>query len=186
MEGTTVSKLRARLPRCGPRQLFGLLIVVFLLAAWWVFLRPTTLGGETTLVTVSGTSMQPGMYTGDLAIVRDTDDYVVGDVIAYRPSQGDESSVVIHRIVGGDAETGFVMRGDNNDFEDPWLPRPNQVAGELWWHVPHAGTVVAALRDPLLAASGCAALTVFLVMSRAGRDDEDEPGARMSETGAAR
>lgn len=172
-----MSKLWARQLRLGPRQLLGLLTVVFLLAAWWLLLRPTILGGDTTLVTVSGTSMQPRMYTGDLAIVRDTDDYVVGEVIAYRPSQGDDSSVVIHRIVGGDADAGFIMRGDNNDFEDPWRPRPDQIAGELWWHVPNAGTVIAALRDPLLAASSCAALTVFLVISRAGRAERETPSA---------
>lgn len=33
--------------------------------------------------------------------------------------------MVIHRIV----------RGDNNDWDDPWHPRPADIIGKLWLHV---------------------------------------------------
>ena len=147
----------------------GLAVGLFLLALW-IFLWPASLGGSTTLVTVSGTSMQPGMYTGDLAVVRATDDYAVGDVVAYHPKMpnGEYSAVVIHRIVGGNATSGFVMQGDNNGFEDPWQPVPEQVVGELWFDVPDAGTVVAAMCEPVMAASILAALTVFMVLIGGG------------------
>lgn len=161
--------------RLRPRRVVGLLTVVFLLAGWWILLRPTSLGGSTTLIAVSGTSMEPGMHTGDLAIVRKTGDYEIGEVLAYRVRHQDGSlgATVIHRAVAGNATAGFVMVGDNNEFRDHWRPRGEQIVGELWWHVPGAGTVVAAMGDPLLAATTLAALTVFVVIVGGRRDEDD-------------
>ena len=70
-----------------PRRLLG-----FALSAAWVlgavvvgwFLWPTSLGGCTTLTIVSGHSMEPTYYTGDLVVSR-CGDVGVGDVITYRP-----------------------------------------------------------------------------------------------------
>lgn len=48
-------------------------------AVWYAVLGPSTLGGPTTLVQVTGESMEPGMHTGDLAVVRTADNYGDGD-----------------------------------------------------------------------------------------------------------
>ncbi len=169
-----------------PRRLLGTLTVVLILAGWWFWFRPEALGGSTTLVTVSGTSMQPGMVTGDLAVVRKTGDYVPGDVIAFRVPQedGEQGAVVIHRIVDGDAESGYRTRGDNNDWYDPWRPRPEDVTGELWLHVPGAGRVVATMADPLVAGATFAALTAFVIVAGGGRKDEDRDTPSKSEVEA--
>ena len=174
-------QLRARLT---PRRVIGALTVVLLLAGWWTFLRPASLGGSMTLVTVSGQSMEPGMYTGDLAVVRKTGDYAPGDVVAFHVPHEDgvHGGIVIHRIVDGNAESGFRMRGDNNDFYDPWRPTTEDVAGELVLHVPGAGKAVMAMADPVLGGAAAAALTVFLVLAGGGRkQDDDEPAAEPSE-----
>ncbi len=159
-----------------PRRLLGMLIVVLMFVGWWFWFRPEALGGPTTLVTVSGVSMQPGMVTGDLAIVHKTGDYEVGEVIAFRVPEEDvgQRGVVIHRIVGGNAEAGFRTRGDNNDWYDPWRPRPENVVGELWLHVPGAGRVVMTLADPLVAGATFAAMTAFVIVLGGGRKDEDD------------
>lgn len=169
-----------------PRRLLGMLTVVLILAGWWFWFRPETLGGSTTLVTVSGTSMEPGMVTGDLAVVRKTGGYAAGDVIAFRTpgEDGERGSVVIHRIVGGDAESGYRTRGDNNDWYDPWRPRPEDVTGELWLHVPGAGRVVTTMADPLVAGATFAALTAFVIVLGGGRKDEDTDTSAKSEAGA--
>jgi signal peptidase len=166
------------------RRLFGALAVVLILAGWWFWFHPDALGGSTTLVAVSGTSMEPGMVTGDLAIVRKTGDYEVGEVIAFRVPRGDRGQlgVVIHRIVGGSAETGFRTRGDNNDWYDPWRPQPEDVVGELWLHLPGAGRVVMTLADPLVAGATFAAMTAFVIVLGGGRKDDD--GTSKNETGA--
>jgi signal peptidase len=121
------------------------LLVVLAAAAW--LLWPSNLGGCTTLTIVSGHSMEPTYYTGDLVVSR-CGPPEVGDVVVYRPS-GENGGRVIHRIVGGDATAGWRMQGDNNDFTDPWSPRGEEVLGVARLHVPHLGTVAAVLMSPI-------------------------------------
>lgn len=168
--------MRTQRSRPGGRRsrVVAVLTLVLVVGGWWVFLRPAALGGPLTLVTVTGSSMEPGMRTGDLAVVRSADGYAAGDVLAYRPRRdgGEPGGVVIHRIVDGDPVAGFRMRGDNNDFDDPWRPTAADAVGELVLHVPGAGRVVMAMADPLLAAAACASLTAFLVIAGGRREDE--------------
>lgn len=156
-----------------PRLLAGL-IVALVVAGWWVWLRPAPLGGPLTLVTVSGTSMQSTFSSGDLVLVYETEQYEPGDVVAYRvPRSGsDAGGIVIHRIIGGDAVSGFRTQGDNNEWVDPWRPEPSTIAGELWLHVPGAGKFVLWLSSPVRLAGLFAAVTVFLVIA-GGRNKKD-------------
>lgn len=108
---------------------------VVLLAAWFFLLRPASLGGPASYVIVAGHSMEPNLQMHDLAIMRKRDSYGVGDVIAFRVDGGE----VIHRIVGGHASEGFVVQGDNNESPDLWRPRPADIEGAMWLHVPAAG-----------------------------------------------
>ena len=59
--------------------------------------------------------MQPTLYEGDLAVVRQQSSYEEGDIVAFRVPEGEdgEGAIIIHRIVGGDAENGFILQGDN-------------------------------------------------------------------------
>ena len=88
--------------------------------------------------------MEPTLYTGDLAVVRRQSQYEVGDVVAFRVDGG----AVIHRIVGGDSNSGFVMQGDNNPQIDGWRPVASDISGTMWFHMPEAGTWLARLRSP--------------------------------------
>ena len=174
-----MSKLRGPWP-ASPRRVISALTVVLVLTGWWFLLRPASLGGPTTLVTVTGQSMEPGMHTGDLAVVYESGRYAPGDVVAFAPDG--RSGVVIHRIVDGSAEPGFRMRGDNNDFYDPWRPTADDITGELVLHVPGAGKAVMAMADPLFGGAAAAALTVFVVLAGGGRkQDDDEQAAGPSE-----
>lgn len=107
---------------------------------------PTTLGGCTTLTIVSGHSMEPTYYTGDLVVSR-CGDPQVGDVVVYTPPGMDDGRV-IHRVIGGTAQDGWAIQGDNNDFVDPWRPGPDDVVGIARLHVPGLGRVAAILLDP--------------------------------------
>jgi signal peptidase len=114
---------------------------------------------------VAGESMEPGLHTGDLVIVRETDDYGIGDTVAFRVPEGEvgEGSVVIHRIIGGDGD-GWQTQGDNRDTPDPWTPTDADVAGERWVMVPRLGTAFARLRNPLPLGILAGAIT-FAVMA---------------------
>ena len=85
---------------------------------------PILRGEPSRLVIVSGHSMDPTFHTGDLVLAWPSDDYQVGDVAPYRVPEGEPGAggLVIHRIVGGDGELGFVMQGDNNPAPDIWMP----------------------------------------------------------------
>ncbi len=132
-----------------PRRLLGLA-----LSAAWVlvavvvgyFLWPTSLGGCTTLTIVSGHSMEPTYYTGDLVVSR-CGDVGVGDVITYRPPDVDGVRV-IHRIVGGTAD-GWIVQGDNNDFLDPWQPTADDILGRSVLRLPQVGKVAGLILSPL-------------------------------------
>jgi signal peptidase len=149
--------------------------VVGLVAFWFVALRPQALGGPAGYALVSGTSMLPTMHTGDLVIVHKHDRYRVGDVIAYHVPKPDPAAgaQVIHRIVGGSAEKGFVVQGDNRTAPDIWHPKPKDVIGSEWVHIPRAGKLIVFVHTPVFIAA-LAAFVVVLWILYSGSDDEDE------------
>ncbi len=71
---------------------------------------------------------------------------------------------MIHRMVGGDAETGFVTKGDNNEQPDPWRPRPADIEGAPWIRLPGGGRVIEFLAQPVSAAIVVGALTAFWLL----------------------
>ncbi len=135
------------------------LIPVLLLASWFVLLRPGfMLNGPADYIFVSGISMEPTLYTGDLVVVRRASDYEVGDVIAFRVPEG---GVVIHRIVGGNAAEGFVPQGDNRNEIDDWRPTPDEILGRQWFAVPGGASQLLRLGEPVhfgIAAAGLFAI----------------------------
>ena len=144
----------------------GLLLIAVGIAAWFFVLRPTALGGPASYIFVSGTSMEPTLVTGDLVVLQRADVYAKGDVIAFAIPEGEPGAgaFVIHRIVGGSAEDGFVMQGDNKPVPDDWRPTPDLIQGHLWLHISGAGSVVAWLKQPSIFASLTAALVVFFIV----------------------
>lgn len=144
----------------------SLLLVVAACAGWFVFLRPTVLGGPASYVWVSGTSMLPTLVSGDFVFLQASDDYKTGEIVAYRVPKGDPGAgaLVIHRIAGGNAEDGFVMKGDNKKAPDAWRPKAGDVLGHLSVSIPGVGAYIAAIRNPAVFAPLAAGITVFLIL----------------------
>jgi signal peptidase I len=153
-------------------------LVLAIVAFWFVALRPQAVGGPAGFALVSGTSMLPVMHNGDLVIVHHRDGYRIGDVIAYRVPKGDPAAgaQIIHRIVGGDARTGFVVQGDNRTAADIWRPKPHDIVGRAWVHVPHAGRVVSFAHTPLFLGALAATMAIMWVLysglDETRRDDD--------------
>jgi signal peptidase len=112
---------------------------------------------------VSGKSMEPTLRTGDLVVVHAQEGYAPGDIVAFQVDGGN----VIHRIVGGSAAEGFVTQGDNKSAPDPWRPKPSEILGKLWLHVPGAGRTVAYLRQPAPFATLVGGLAALLLLGGA-------------------
>ncbi|MDE3096044.1 MAG: signal peptidase I [Chloroflexota bacterium] len=135
----------------------GIALVVALAVLAWLAFAPAGLGGRDAYVITSGVSMQPRFHTGDLAIVRRASHYQVGEIVAYHdPAIGR----ILHRIIARDGDR-FVMKGDNNSFIDAYHPTSAEIVGRLWLHVPAAGRVLVALRQPAWAAAA-ATLSMLL------------------------
>lgn len=142
------------------------LAVLAAAAGWFVVLRPQIIGGPAAYVLVSGESMEPSLDPGSLVIALRQDEYRVGDVVAYRVPPGNPASglLVIHRIVGGSAQDGYVMRGDNAAGSDIWRPMPAEIVGRSWVVVPGAMPVLLFARSPIVAASTASAMAVYLIL----------------------
>ncbi len=135
------------------------------LISWVFLLRPTTLGGPAAYIIVSGKSMEPTLYTGDLAITRTQTDYKIGDLVAF-PVEG---GVVIHRISAERPEGEFKTRGDGNTWIDPWTVSSQDIIGRHWLNISGGGkfllNILGSLRQPLLLGLYALLLTILLLVS---------------------
>lgn len=106
--------------------------------------------------------MEPALHSGDLAVLHRHATYEHGDVIGFAVQGGQ----VIHRIVGGSADEGYITQGDNKESPDPWRPKPENISGAMWLRIPRAGRVLAFLGKPLNA--GLFALLVGIAVTEEG------------------
>jgi signal peptidase I len=132
--------------------------LVALVAVAWHFFAPSNIGGSTRYVVTSGVSMQPHFHTGDLAIVRPSSNYKVGEVVAYHSTL--LHVTVLHRVIARHGNR-YVFKGDNNNFIDPVQPTRAELLGKLWIHVPRGGFVLKSLHTPIVAGVLCALLGLF-------------------------
>ncbi len=155
--------------------LLGIAVVV--VGALWIVFGPVGLGGSVVYAVTRGPSMLPRFHTGDLAIVRPDRSYHVGEIVLYRyPKLG----LVLHRIVGI-VGGRFLMKGDHNDYIDPFHPRSSGIVGSLWLHIPSVGVVLSWLHQPSAAAAVAVAIgSWFLLMPRLSR-----PQRRRRDAGSA-
>jgi signal peptidase I len=157
----------------------GAALVVLVCLFWAQYLRPQSLGGHAGYVLVSGQSMEPRYHTGDLVLVEKHADYHPGEVIAYRVPKGDPmaGAQVIHRIVGGDAKHGFIVRGDNRTAPDVWRPRDADIVGAKALRLPGAIVVLQYLRSPVFLGILAAAFVFVNVLSGGGDAGDGAEGA---------
>ncbi len=142
-------------------------LMLMLMAAAWLTMGPIQFGGQAAYVIVNGISMEPGMHRGDLAIMRASADYQVGDVVAYRHPQ---IGPVIHRIIAVDGDH-LVFKGDNNAWTNSYRPTAAECIGKLWLFVPSAGGALSLLRAPRNMALLGAVLGVMVMTTVTGGQD---------------
>ena len=91
-------------------------------------------------------SMAPTIKAGDIVLLDPTTHSVpkIGDVAAYtgRRFDGTEVGIFTHRIIGGDAVNGFIMKGDNNPTPDVQRPKVADVSGVVVFKLPFIGKVL--------------------------------------------
>ena len=167
------------------RRMITNVFVLGLLGVWFLTLAPTVFHGPAAYIMVSGHSMDGTYQTGDLVVTRERDTYAKGDIVAFKVSNGEGKSQVIHRIIGGNGATGYTLQGDNNPDPDPWHPTDADVVGRAWLHYPDSAWVFDLPRNPLYVglAAGLFTLVALTIDARprrrpkGGDDSDDSPEA---------
>ncbi|MEP6812893.1 MAG: signal peptidase I, partial [Actinomycetota bacterium] len=124
-------------------------------------------------------SMEPRYHTGDLVLVEKHASYHAGQLIAYRVPNGDPmaGAQVIHRIIGGDAKHGFIVRGDNRTAPDVWHPKPQDIVGAKALRLPDAIVVLQFFRAPIFLGILAAAFVFVHVLMRGAKPKTAEETA---------
>ncbi|MEN8253352.1 MAG: signal peptidase I [Patescibacteria group bacterium] len=128
---------------------------VFLILITVVFLgtsgRVPFSEGKHLFVVLSG-SMEPGIKTGSLILVKETDkEPEIDDIYTFITPR--TKKIVTHRILNKrPAEDGetllFSTKGDNNDGGDPWVLRKEDFVGKFAYSIPYVGYLVNAAKTP--------------------------------------
>ncbi len=154
---------------------------VILVAAAWLYLAPTQIGGATTYLATSGISMEPRFHAGDLALIRPADRYSVGEVVAYRSTL--LHTIVLHRIIARDGDR-YVFKGDHNNFVDPTRPTRSELVGALWLRIPAGGRVLGWLHSPPVVVALLGA--IFLLLLGTGEERRRRDRGRRGGGGSVR
>lgn len=98
------------------------------------------LGASPPAIPTLGTSMQPNLHQGDLAILKyvDPTELKIGDAIAYRTTDEQQAiygvpGIVLHRIIEineGRQGLVFTTQGDNNPEPDPYKAAEANIIGQ--------------------------------------------------------
>ena len=85
-------------------------------------------------------SMSPAINSGDIIIVAPitTTPPKVGDVVTYkgRRFDGTEVASFTHRIISGDSQTGFLLKGDANKTPDTQRVLLDDIEGKVVFQIP--------------------------------------------------
>lgn len=91
-------------------------------------------------------SMIPAINPGDMVISTTPDKKVpkIGDVVVYSGKRFDGTEVAsfAHRIIGGNATTGFTVKGDNNPDPDTQKPVLSEIQGVVLLTIPFVGQLL--------------------------------------------
>jgi signal peptidase I len=91
-------------------------------------------------------SMQPTINPGDIVITAPVTrvEPKIDDVAAYQARRFDGAPVGVftHRIIDGDGESGWILKGDNNPTPDIQKPKNNDILGVVIFVIPWLGNLL--------------------------------------------
>lgn len=157
----------------------GFLTLLVVMASWLCFdkfvlkHRVPSIFGYSSLMVATG-SMSGTIEEGDLIIIRDTDDYKIGDIVTF--FQDGDDIPTTHRIYNIDEDGKWVTRGDANNSYDKRSITSDEIIGEVVLVIPYVGTFI----DWAVEGGGLIYIVgIFLILGLGiyiikGDDDEDE------------
>lgn len=91
-------------------------------------------------LTVTGTSMNPGITENDILILVPANTLKVGDVITYSHEIDERSYLFTHRIIAMDGNT-IRTKGDSMSAPDTYIVSQSDVKGKLAGKIPYLGAL---------------------------------------------
>jgi len=122
-------------------SIFGYVAAIILMA----FSALSFSGNVKARIVLTG-SMEPAISAGDVIITTPITRKIpkINDVVAYQAKRfnGEDVAVFSHRIIGGDIENGFIMKGDANKSPDPQKPKGEDILGVVFFVFPFIGNLL--------------------------------------------
>lgn len=91
-------------------------------------------------------SMAPTINPGDIVLLAPPSRLTpaVGEIATYtgRRFSGEAVGLFTHRIIGGDAKEGFIMKGDANAAPDVQRPKTDDISGVVFFVIPFIGKLL--------------------------------------------
>jgi signal peptidase I len=119
----------------------------FFSAVILTFAALSTTGAVKARVVLTG-SMSPAINPGDIVLLASPSriEPEVGEIATYiaRRFSGEEVGLFTHRIIGGDANNGFTMKGDANPTPDTQRPKIADIEGVVFFVIPFLGYLFSA------------------------------------------
>ena len=119
----------------------GYLVAILLI----VFAGFSFTGNVKARIVLTG-SMSPAINVGDVIVTVPITQKApqIDDVIAYQAKRfnGENVAVFSHRIIGGDIENGFIVKGDANKSPDPQKPKAADILGVVLFTIPFVGNLL--------------------------------------------
>ena len=92
-------------------------------------------------------SMNPVIAPGDLLVIKADDNYKAGDIVSYR---NNKNEIITHRITRIEKDNNSVvyhLKGDNNNTEDRYKVKREEIEGKLYKHYHKIGTFLLFLKS---------------------------------------
>ena len=129
-----------------------IICAILLVIAAWLCIDKFIIGspvpsfcGYSSLSIATG-SMSGTLEIGDIIIIKDTDDYKIGDIVTFL--QGDDTVPTTHRIIQYAEDGRFITKGDANNADDGEKGvAKEEILGEMVCHMPILGMFVGWIKD---------------------------------------
>jgi signal peptidase I len=153
------------------RSVLGWLLVAIVIYLAW----PAQLGGNLSLVVVSGHSMDGTYRSGDLLMAWPHADYNTGEIVIYKIPKGEPASGlrVVHRVIEKKAGH-FTTQGDNRTSPDFWRPTVHDVVGHPFLRIRAGGLALKWLLSPIALALVVGVCVYWVVVSKDDEDKDDD------------
>ena len=112
------------------------------IAVLMTFVLLSTTGKIQARVVLTG-SMSPTIDAGDIVFLNPSKANIPqkNDIVTYTGRRFDGTAVgsFTHRIIGGDAQNGFILKGDGNTNPDVQQVKPVDIVGKVVFVIPYIG-----------------------------------------------